>query len=111
MPVTSAISVSTISSSMSVTPRCEPVSRVFRRLGARRLLIAPADNVCVVPFSARLPVGAQRNDVGLVTVFAGEFVEIRMAPNIGGCVLRQIRSGPLIDTVRLHAQRIQPHLS
>ncbi len=49
-----------------------------------RLLIAPADNVGVVPFSAGLAVGAQRNDVGLIAMIAGEFVEIRMAPGIVG---------------------------
>ena len=47
MPVTSAIMVSTISSSMSVMPACV------------RLFVAPADNVGVIPFSAGLAVGAQ----------------------------------------------------
>src|ERR1019366_7823732 len=83
MPVTSAISVSTINSSMSVMP-------------ARRLFVAPTDNVGVVPFSTGLAVGAQRNDVRLISVIAGEFVEIRMAPRVFRRVLRQIRTGPLI---------------
>src|SRR5438067_1578589 len=101
MPVTSAISVSTISSSMRVTP--ESLDRL-------PLLVAPANNVCVVPFSARLPVGAERNNVGLVTVLAGELIKIRMAPNVRRRVLRQIRTGPLIDSLRLHAQAVQAHL-
>src|SRR6185437_14830040 len=139
MPLTSAISVTTISSSMRVTPdsldraqrtaccalrschraqrtaccaleACHRDPRGTCRAGRRRLLVAPANNVCVVPLSARLPVGSERNNVGLVSVIAGEFVEIRMAPNICGSILRQIRAGPLIDTVRLHAQRVQSHL-
>src|SRR5690348_9487905 len=119
MPLTSAISVTTISSSMRVTPdsfdraqhtaccalEARHAQRTTQGPRPRRLLVAPANNVCVVPFSARLPVGAQRNDVRLVTVLAGELVEIRMAPNIGGGVLRKIRAGPLIDPVRLQDRK------
>src|SRR5512141_1069428 len=99
MPVTSAISVSTIISSMSVTPD---------RL---RVFVAPTDNVGVVPFSAGLAVGAERNEVGLVSVVTGEFVEIGMAPGVFRRVLRQIRTRPLIHAVRFHAQRVQAQIS
>src|SRR4029077_5162336 len=98
MPVTNAISVSTINNSMSVTPDSA---------GRRRLFIAPADNVCVIPFSARLAVRAERNQVGFVSVVTGELVEIGMAPGIERRILRQIRTRPLVDALRFHAQRVQ----
>src|ERR1700676_4576341 len=105
MPVTSAISVSTIRSSMSVTPEALDSAR----RGREPLFVAPTDNVGSVPFSAGLSVRAQRNQIRFVSVVTRKLVEIRVAPRIERSILRQIRAGPLIDAIRLHAQRVQPH--
>src|SRR6266446_7561555 len=96
--MTSAMIVITMSISISVMPRC-----------ARPLLVVPTDDVGINPFSAGLAIRARRNDVGLVAVIAGKFVEIRVVPGIVRCVLRQVGSGPLIHVLGFHAQCVETH--
>src|SRR6266852_3686126 len=97
--------VITMSISISVMPRW---ARLSTR-AASPLLVVPTDDVGIIPFSAGLAIRARRNDVGLVAVIAGKFVEIRVVPGIVRCVLRQVGSGPLIHALRFHAQCVQAH--
>src|SRR5882724_9571870 len=94
MPASRPIIVTTISISTSVTP-------------ASRLFVIPADDIRVVAFPARLAVARERNDVWFVAVVAWIFVVVRVAPRIGGNVLREIRARPLGHALRPHAESIQ----
>src|ERR1700730_9764061 len=82
--------VTTIIISMSVTPRC--------------LFIAPTDNVGIIPISAQLAIGAERQHIGLITVIAGILVEVWALPWVERDVLGQIRPGPLRRILRAHPQ-------
>src|ERR1035437_5965112 len=95
MPASKSMIVTTTSISMSVTPRS---------------LVLPTDNVGGQPFSARLPVQAVADDVRLVAVLAGEFVDVIVPPRIFRDVLRHVGAGPLIDFLRLDADRRHPLL-
>src|ERR1035438_3965508 len=71
------------------------------------LFVIPADNVRIIPVAARQSIAAERNDVRLVAMIAGIFVLIGMTPWIQGNILRQVGPGPLVCTLRLHAQSLQ----
>src|SRR5579875_3429541 len=96
-PASNAISVTTTIISMSVTPR-------FPR---RPLLIAPTDDIGIIPLPAGLAVGAQREDVRLIAVLARILIKIGAAPGIQRNILGQIRTRPLRLIVRFDAQRVQ----
>src|SRR5579871_3358530 len=94
MPASRPMMVTTTSISMSVMPE-RPVS------------IFPADQVGIQAITARLAVSAETDDVGLVTVLAGIFVDVLMAPRIFRNFLGHVRPVPLIEIARLDAQRLQ----
>src|SRR5579872_2378371 len=72
MPTMSEISATTTSSSMSVTPA--------RSRGPP--LILPTGDVRIVPISAGLAVQAVAQNVGVIAMLAGIFVQIGTAPGI-----------------------------
>ena len=82
----------TISISSSVTPRW---------LALHFQLSFPADYIGVQVRAAGLAVGAVADDVGLIAMIAGEFIDIGMAPRIVSEILREIGTVPLFHAVGL----------
>src|SRR4051794_23392979 len=95
MPVSRAMRATTINSSRSVMPRS-------------RLFLAPADDVSIVRFSAGLPVSAQRDQVGSLSVLSGIFVKERPIPGVVRDIFRQIRTCPVRDAIRFFTQGSKP---
>src|SRR5204862_5762 len=63
------------------------------------------------PFSAGLTVGAVADDVRLIAVLAGKFVDVGMTPRIERDLLPQIRPIPLSYVSRPGAQRFETLLA
>src|SRR5436190_12830862 len=95
--VTSATIVTTTTISTRVTPA----------VGLRPLLRFPTDNVRIQSIAARLTVGAETHDLGLLAVLAGEPVKVIVAPGILGNVHLHVRTVPLTHVIRPDTQRQQ----
>src|ERR1700733_713998 len=95
MPTISEIRAITTSISIRVTPA----------LAGR--LVLPADDVGIDPISAGLPVGAQADDVGLVSVFTWIVVNEGMLPRIVPDIFLDIRPLPVLHAFGLQAERLQ----
>src|ERR1700691_5620194 len=95
MPTISEIRATTTSISIRVTP--ETAGR----------LVFPANDVGIDPVSAGLAVGAQADNVGLVSVVARIAIDEGMLPGIIPNVLLDIRPLPILHTLRLLAERLQ----
>src|SRR5579863_1616426 len=88
----------TTSSSSSVTPSAD----------AEHLTGSlPAFDVGILSVPAWRTVSAVADDVGLVAVIPGEFVDVRAAPRFERNLLGQIRTVPVVGSRRSHAQRLQ----
>src|ERR1700682_2562244 len=98
MPTIREISDTTTNSSIRVTPEL-----VFPALE----LVFPTEDVGIDPISARLSVRPVADDIGLVSVLAGEAILVRSTPGIVFDVLLQIRPLPVLDVLGLHTQRLQ----
>src|SRR5579884_2091344 len=94
IPINSAISATTTISSSSVTP-------------AWVLLRFPTDNVGINSIAAGLAVRAIRDQVGLVAVLAGIFVDVRMPPWIRRDVLLHVWPLPVRHALGRGPQRLQ----
>src|SRR5579883_1790086 len=97
----SAMMQTTTSISMRVTPRCEDLPPVMP------LITLPAHDVGIDAVAPRLAVGAETDDVGVVAVLAGVFVDVVVAPRILGQVLLNVGTGPGRQIARLFTQRAQ----
>src|ERR1051326_8543013 len=86
-----------------IATRATTISASSRVMPEVALLIRPALDVGIGPIAARLPVGAQRNDVGILTMVAGILVFIRTTPGIHRNVLRHVRTSPIGEFARIHS--------
>ena len=76
MPTMSEISATTTIISISVTPDAG------RDVGRAAVLISPTDDVGIDPVSAGRSVGAETDDIGLISVITGEVIDIGVTPRI-----------------------------
>src|SRR5688572_31738172 len=104
MPIRAA----TMIISINVTPtvlRRRPPGRGLER--ATPLTALPTDDVGIVFFAARLPIGSEANDVRLIAMLARIFIKILTAPWIHWNILREVRTVPHSGVGRPLAQRSQ----
>src|SRR5690349_24763842 len=104
MPASSATIPITSNISIRVTPCRVRRSPDFREITGP-LLRSPADDVGVDRIAAGLAVGAKRDHIRLVAVFARILVDIRAAPRIERNFLWKVWAGPQVHALRLHAKR------
>src|SRR5579859_3674130 len=100
----SAISTSTTSISMSVTPAFPAPDSRFPVLFLFRF---PTDDVRIVPFAAGRTVGAKADDVGVQPVVAWELVDIGVSPGVRRDILGHVGPFPAVHAFRLFTQRLQ----
>src|SRR5580698_2699422 len=111
MPAMRAISPTTTIISISVTPRVDlagrshECERCTQECVRHKRLVSPTDDVRIDPVSARRSVGAQADNVGLISVISGEVIDIRVTPGIVLNLLLQIRPLPVLNALGLLAQR------
>src|ERR1700727_601321 len=97
MPAMRAISPTTTIISMRVTPLVDPTGRSHecerctQECVRHKRLVSPTDDVRIDPVSARRSVGAQADNVGLISVVTGEVIDVRVAPGIVLDLLLHIR--------------------
>src|SRR5271167_1220511 len=65
--------------------------------------VFPADNVRIQPITSRLAVASVANNVRLVAVVSGEFVDIWVLPGIGVNVLLDVWALPVVHILGLDA--------
>src|ERR1700679_1331922 len=88
--------------------RATPTSISIRVTPARSdCLVFPANDVGIDPVSAGLAVGAQADNIGLVSVVARIAVDKGMLPGIVPDVLLDIRPLPVLHALGLLAERLQ----